>query len=73
MILTILVKANSKKGPVLEEVKENNFIAYIRQPAVDNRANQALIRLISKKYKVSKTKIEITKGLKSKHKQIDIG
>lgn len=72
MILTILVKANSKKGAVLEEIKENNFVAYIRQPAVDNRANQALIKLISEKYKVSKTKIKITKGLKSKHKYIDI-
>ena len=72
MILTILVKANSKKGPVLEKISENEFIAYIRQPAVDDKANQALIELISKTLTISKSKIKIIKGLKSRHKQIDV-
>ncbi len=53
--------------------KEDGFLKlYITAPAVDGKANKALIGFLSKHFKVSKSKIEIIKGLKSRHKTINI-
>ena len=45
---------------------------YVNAPAVDGKANKALIVLLADYFQVRKSQIEITKGLKSKHKTISI-
>ncbi|MBP9854745.1 MAG: DUF167 domain-containing protein [Candidatus Omnitrophica bacterium] len=45
---------------------------YLTAPAVDGKANKALITFLSEYYKVRKNQIEIIKGLKSKDKTITI-
>lgn len=44
----------------------------VRAPAVDNKANEALIKLLSKHYSVSKSSIHIIKGNISRDKTIEI-
>jgi len=46
--------------------------AHLRASAVEGKANKALIALIAKHFAVRKRQIEITKGLKSRHKTISI-
>jgi len=41
-------------------------------PAVDGKANETLIKFLAGHYGVRKNQIEITKGLKSRHKIIII-
>lgn len=45
---------------------------YVNAPAVDGKANKALIALLAEYFQVRKSRIEITKGLKSRHKTINI-
>ncbi|MGE0267755.1 MAG: DUF167 domain-containing protein [Candidatus Omnitrophota bacterium] len=45
---------------------------YLNAPAVDGKANKALIAFLSEYYQVRKNQIEITKGLKSRDKTINI-
>lgn len=70
MKINIQVKPNSKKGPLINET-QGGLIVYIREPAVDGKANEALIKLLAKHYKVPKSQIKIIKGLNSRHKTLD--
>ena len=45
---------------------------YLNAPAVDGKANKALIALLAEHFMVQKGQIEIIKGLKSRHKTISI-
>jgi len=45
---------------------------YLNAPAADGKANKALLAFLAKYFKVSKGKIEIIKGLKSRNKTIMI-
>lgn len=54
--------------------KEDGPIAkvYLTAPAVDGKANKALIDFLSDHFDTSKSRIEIIKGLKSRIKTINI-
>lgn len=45
----------------------------LTQPPVDGKANEALLKFLSKILKVPKSKLKITKGLKSRNKVVRIG
>jgi uncharacterized protein len=45
---------------------------YVRAPAIEGRANERLIELLSKYLNVSKSRIEIIKGQSSRSKVIEI-
>lgn len=71
MILEVKIKPNSKKGPLI--IKDaNSWTIYIREPAIENKANLAAIKLISNELNIPKTKISLIKGAKSKHKIFEI-
>ncbi|MBF0570281.1 MAG: DUF167 domain-containing protein [Candidatus Omnitrophica bacterium] len=45
---------------------------YLTAPPVEGRANEALIDFLADHYKVRRSEIEIVKGLKSRHKVVNI-
>ncbi len=45
---------------------------YLTAPAVDGKANKALIDFLAEHFCVKKAQISITKGLQSRHKTINI-
>jgi uncharacterized protein (TIGR00251 family) len=45
---------------------------YLNAPAVEGRANAALVRFLAEHFGVKITQVEIIKGLKSRHKVINI-
>jgi len=45
---------------------------HLTAPAVDGKANKALVAFLSDYYKINKSNISIIKGLKSRHKTIII-
>lgn len=54
--------------------EENGLIkVHLRAPAVDGKANAALIKFLAEHYGVKTSQIEVIKGLKSRHKIINIG
>ena len=67
----ITVKPSSSKEQITETAP-GELTVYLRARPHDGEANTALIKLLSKHFKVPKTSITITRGTKSKIKQIEI-
>ena len=71
MKYTILVKAGSKKNEVVE-VSEDELAVRTTARAHDGEANRAVVQILSKYFKVGKTRVNIVSGEKSKRKIIEI-
>lgn len=71
MILSVTVKANSNNEGV-EKIEENSLKVRVSAPALNGRANARLIEVLAEYFKISKSKIRIVKGFKSKKKIIEI-
>lgn len=70
MIVNIKVIAGAKKNLIK---KENDYLkVYVCSPAVEGKANKALLELLSEYFSVKKDKIYIIKGLHSSRKSVEI-
>ncbi|HZJ34780.1 MAG TPA: DUF167 domain-containing protein [Candidatus Angelobacter sp.] len=72
MKIVVTVKPNSTKGPLIEPQADGSLVVYIREIAADGKANEALMKLLAKHFKISKTHISIVQGHTSKHKIIEL-
>ena len=70
MKYSITVKPGSSQEKIIEN-SPGELVVYLRAKAHDGEANDALIKLLSKYYKVPKTSIKIIRGAKSKSKIIE--
>lgn len=70
MKLFLTVKTNSKQEKV--EKIENRYVVCVKEPPVENKANKALIRLLSLYFRVPKSQISIISGMKSKQKIVEV-
>ncbi|MBT3585482.1 MAG: DUF167 domain-containing protein [Halobacteriovoraceae bacterium] len=67
MKINVIVKTNSKKEGVTEEV-DGPYTVRINTPPVDGKANKRVIELLAKHLGVAKTSISLHRGGKSKEK-----
>lgn len=51
---------------------ESTFIAYVKSPAVEGKANKELIEILADKFDVPKSRIEIVQGEQSHIKLVEI-
>ena len=72
MRVSITVKPNSKKGPLVQQGPLGDLLVYVREPALDGKANAAVIKLLSEHYGVSKSRVVIVKGHTLAHKICEI-
>lgn len=70
MRISVRVKPKSREEKI--EKTDNGYTVYIKEQPIENRANIALIKLLSKYFNVPKSKINILAGIKSKNKIIEI-
>ncbi len=70
MKIDVKVIPAAKKSLIKQE--GNLWKIYLSAPAIDGKANKALIALLATHFNVRKGQIEITKGLKLRHKTINI-
>lgn len=70
MKVSIKVIAGAKK----EEVKqEDGFLKVkVTSPPIKGKANEAVIKALSEHFNVPKSRITITKGLKSNKKEVEL-
>lgn len=68
--LNIKVIPNAKKNEIVD--CEGLTVIKINAPAVDGKANQTLIKFLSKCYNVRKSNVKILMGEKSRYKLIEI-
>lgn len=66
MKISIVVKTNAKENKVdLPKI-------FVKEPAKEGKANEAVIKLLAEYFNVSKLRVSIVLGLKSKKKIIEI-
>lgn len=71
MKITINVKPNSGKSEI-EEIDNGSLVVRLKSAPVDGKANDELIRLLSKHFHVPQKLIVIKQGSSSKKKLIEI-
>jgi uncharacterized protein (TIGR00251 family) len=71
MILFIEAKPGAKKNELLV-VNANTLNVKINAPALDGKANEAIVLFLCDVFKTSKSKIKIIKGHTSKFKKINV-
>lgn len=69
MIVDVRVKPGSKKGTQVQAGLDGSLLVYVREPAVDGKANLAVVEALSDYYKVPKTRIKMIAGLTSRNKR----
>ena len=67
----VKVKPNAKQQKI-EELEDGSLNVHLKSPPVDGKANEELIRLLAKKFDVSKSSIRIKSGTTSRQKLIEI-
>ena len=72
MNVTVRVKPGSKKGPLVQPALDGSLLVYVREPAVEGKANRAVAELLAEYYGVPKSKVQMVLGYKSKIKHFEI-
>ena len=70
MKISALVKPNARQNKI--EQMENGYVIWTKEPPFQDKANKAVIELVSEYFNIPKSKISIVSGLKSKRKIIDL-
>jgi len=70
-VIQIKVKPNSRTS-VLEQSPDGTWLAQLRSPPVDGKANEELIALVAKHFRCRKSEVSIKSGGSSRLKLIQI-
>ena len=71
MKISVKVNANEKRNSV-EKTGENSYRLRVSAPAIEGKANDAVIELLSEYFDIPKSRIIILKGRASKNKIVVI-
>ena len=70
--ITVTIKPNSRKGPLVEPQDDGSLVVYVREPAVDGKANTALLKLLADYFDTPKTSLQIVRGATAKTKLVEL-
>jgi len=70
MLINVKAITNASKNEV--KPAPDGFKVYVTAPAVDNKANRAIIELLAKYFSAKKSQVTIKRGAKSPRKTIEI-
>lgn len=71
-VIAVRVKPGSRKGPLVETGPDGELTIYVREPAVDGKANAAVIRLLAEHLGVTRSRIELAAGATSRLKRFRV-
>ena len=76
--IRVWVKPGSRKGPLVQDADRNagrnvDLVVYLQQQAVDGRANDELIGLLSDHFGVATREVRIVSGFASRFKRVTVG
>lgn len=71
MKISVTVKPNSSKGPLVETCLDGSYVVYLREIAAEGQANEALIKVLAIHFDIPKSNLKIIRGLSSRHKLIE--
>jgi uncharacterized protein len=70
--VVVKVKPGSRRGPFVEVDSDGELTIYVREPAVDGKANNAVIRLLAAHLQLPRSRAELVSGAKSRLKRFRI-
>ena len=71
MIIQVKVKLNARVS-TLDEAADGTFVAHIKSPPVDGRANAELTALVARRFQCRKAAVSIKAGASSRTKWVEI-
>jgi uncharacterized protein (TIGR00251 family) len=71
MLIRVFVTPNAKQ-PRVVRISEDYLEAWIDEKAVGGRSNKRLVEILAEHFKVSKSRIIIVRGAKSRNKTVQI-
>lgn len=71
-VVGVRVKPGSRKGPLIETDADGQLTVYVREPAVDGKANEAVSRLLAKHFDVPRSHVELTSGATARLKRFRV-
>lgn len=71
-MISVRVKPGSRKGPLVETDEDGTLTVYVREQAVDGKANAAVIRVLAEHFDVPKSRVELVSGQTGRLKRFRI-
>lgn len=71
MKVLIIAHVNSKKARIEKDLTGDLHV-YVSEPALEGRANKAIIKSLAEYFKTKENKIFLIKGMKSKIKEFEV-
>jgi hypothetical protein len=71
VLIKIKTHPGSKKEKIIRKT-EDSLEIWLKEKPIENRANKALINLLSDLFKVKESKIKLIRGAKTRNKIIEI-
>ncbi len=68
----VVVKPGSKNGPYIQLGLDGTLLVCVKEPALEGKANKAVIEELAKHYEVPKSRITLKSGASSKYKTFTI-
>lgn len=72
MKVSVIIKPNSKHREGAVKADDGSLTILTKAQAIEGRANEAATMLLSKYYRVSKSRVKLVKGYTSKRKVFEI-
>ncbi len=72
MKIFIKLKPGAKENRV-ERINEKSFVISVKDPPINGKANEAMIRLLANYFGTTKTSVKIISGFTSRQKIVDVG
>jgi uncharacterized protein len=71
-IVVVRVKPGSSRGPLVETGSNGELTIYVREPAVDGKANDAVVRLLAAHLQLPRSRVELVSGATSRQKRFRV-
>ena len=71
-IVIVKVKPGSRKGPLVEIGSNGELTIYVREPAVDGKANDGVARLLAAHLQLPRSRVELVYGATSRQKRFRV-
>lgn len=70
--IIVKVKPGSRKGPLVEVGPDGELTIYVRERAVDGKANDAVTRLLAAHLELPRSRVELESGATSRLKRFRV-
>ncbi|WP_273735524.1 DUF167 domain-containing protein [Mycolicibacterium septicum] len=70
--VVVRVKPGSRKGPLVEVADDGAFTIYVKERAVDGKANDAVTKLLAQHLGVPRSRVELISGATARLKRFRV-